>query len=345
MDSKSLAKSKRAHSLHHSKKHHHPNQKSKGATTATTSAGGALAPTNKAPATAKQKPLPPSQTHLPSNWDRYQEEEEEDQSSQPGGVVVPQSKGADYAYLLSEAKSQNSSKISSGFFPSLDDFVSDFGQGKDSFFAVRGESLLSSIQNDTFFVEDKTSANYESSFLSLSLHDLSEQLAKIDLPSRLFMEEELFPLELLSERSEEQQNSSQSVDITHKVTSPTTTKSNRLVIQDDIDSTNLRPMVQPNESQSKLKAETAETELDMLLDSFADASLKENALASTSTSTSKGKTVDFDIDGTLDDLLKETSTPSLIDQNSASPTHEVKSNPLGSKSELLDDFDSWLDTI
>ncbi|GJU35832.1 hypothetical protein Tco_1184186 [Tanacetum coccineum] len=36
-----------------------------------------------------------------------------------------------------------------------------FGQGKDAFFAVRGESLLSSVENDTFFVEDKTFASYE----------------------------------------------------------------------------------------------------------------------------------------------------------------------------------------
>ncbi|GKD49108.1 hypothetical protein Tco_1278084, partial [Tanacetum coccineum] len=36
-----------------------------------------------------------------------------------------------------------------------------FGQGKDAFFAIRGESLLSSVENDTFFVEDKTSASYK----------------------------------------------------------------------------------------------------------------------------------------------------------------------------------------
>lgn len=133
--------------------------------------------------------------------------------------------------------------------------------------------------------------------------------------------------------------------------SATTKSHNYQSVQDDhTTSTSLNSMVQPTpnsypksaakitEDQSKLRPETAESELDMLLDSFADTNLKEK------TSTSK-RTDAFDIDGTLDDLLKETSSTSLLDQNSASPSHEAKSVPHGSKSELLDDFDSWLDTI
>ncbi|CAH1428913.1 unnamed protein product [Lactuca virosa] len=105
---------------------------------------------------------------LPSNWDRYKDEDEDDiitesqihgQSSKQSNVVLSKSKGADYAYLISEAKSQNSTRFSSEIFPSLDDFV--YSKGKDSFLVVRGESLLSSIQNDSFFVDDKTPANYE----------------------------------------------------------------------------------------------------------------------------------------------------------------------------------------
>ncbi|KAJ0954519.1 hypothetical protein HanRHA438_Chr00c14g0850031 [Helianthus annuus] len=70
----------------------------------------------------------------------------------------------------------------------------------------------------------------------------------------------------------------------------------------------------------------------MLLDSFDDVNLKEKA------SSTLSSTVDFDIDGTLDDLLKETSTPPLLHQRNASQTQQVpKSEPL--------DFDSWLDTI
>lgn len=95
-----------------------------------------------------------------------------------------------------------------------------------------------------------------------------------------------------------------------------------------------KSVAKPSENQSKLQSETADAELDILLDSFADAYLTEKV--------STEKTVAFDIDSTLDDLLKETSTPSLLDQKQS---HEVKSIPIASKSELPDDFDSWLDTI
>lgn len=126
MDTKSLAKSKRAHTLHHNKKHH-PNQKVK----AVPSTVGTSA-TDKAP--VKEKPrASQGPASLPSNWDRYEDEDDsmtENQidgqlSSQPSDIVEPKSKGADYAYLISEAKSQRSSTtISSDIFPSLDDFVS-----------------------------------------------------------------------------------------------------------------------------------------------------------------------------------------------------------------------------
>lgn len=134
MDTKSLAKSKRAHTLHHKK--HHPNQKVKAATT---SAGASS--TDKAPGgkTVKEKPrASQGKPALPSNWDRYEDEDDpmaENQvdgpSTQPSDVVVPKSKGADYAYLLSEAKSQNSTR-SLEIFPSLDDFVS----GKHLFVSI-----------------------------------------------------------------------------------------------------------------------------------------------------------------------------------------------------------------
>nr|GFD44177.1 hypothetical protein [Tanacetum cinerariifolium] len=82
--------------------------------------------------TVKEKPPRVSQgPHaLPSNWARYEDEDDpmtenqvERPSSQQSDVVVPKSKGADYAYLLSEAKSQNSMR-SLEIFPSIDDFIS-----------------------------------------------------------------------------------------------------------------------------------------------------------------------------------------------------------------------------
>ncbi|XP_076951283.1 protein ECERIFERUM 16-like isoform X2 [Bidens hawaiensis] len=323
MDTKSLAKSKRAHTLHQKK--HHPNQKVRAAATPSLPPGADKAP-------GKEKP----RVALPSNWDRYEDEDnliimENQTDGQPSDAVVPKSKGADYAFLISEAKAQTSTRLSSEFFPTLDDF--DFGQGKESFVAVRGESLLSSIQNDSFFVEDKTPANYEASFLSLNMHALANQLTKLDLPKRLFMEPDFFPTMQHSEKVQEHQSYDH-----HEVTSSATTKSdfdtNPTVHQQPTPKRNPKPV----SNQSKLKAETAEIELDTLLDSFDDVNSKEKVPASTLTS--KDTALDFDIDSTLDDLLNETSAPSLLDPNNiASQTQHV------SNSEPLDDFDSWFDTI
>ncbi|CAI9263568.1 unnamed protein product [Lactuca saligna] len=318
MDTKSLAKSKRAHTQHH-KKHHH-NQKAKATTTSTGASITLKPPGNVVKEQPRQSHFSPS---LPSNWDRYEDEDDpmtksqiHGQSSQQSDIVLPKSKGADYAYLISEAKSQNSTRFSSEIFPSFDDFVSDFDQGKDSFLGVRGESLLSTIQNDSFFVDDKTPANYEASFLSLNLHALSKQLAKIDLPKRLFMEPDLFPQDMYSEREQE-------LEPEPEPSKPTTSHNGVNPMVD--------PTPNPSEIQSKFEPKTAELELDMLLDSFVHANLKEKKEKSR-----KEESVAFDID----DLLKETSTP--VEIGILSETSGIVSNP---KSELLDDFDSWLDTI
>lgn len=104
MDAKALAKSKRAHSLHLNKKHN-PHHASKGSSAVSgTSAGDKKATVKQ----VKEKPKP----KLPSNWDRYEEENSDSETATPAGasnasdVVEPKSKGADYAYLLSEAKDQ-----------------------------------------------------------------------------------------------------------------------------------------------------------------------------------------------------------------------------------------------
>lgn len=360
MDTKSLAKSKRAHTLHHKK--HHPNQKGKGVTSSVSKSGTDVI--------VKEKPRPTrGPPALPSNSDRYEDEDDpmteseiDSQLSLPKDDVVRKSKGADYVYLISEAKSEKATRLPSEIFPSLDDFVSDFGQGKDAFYTARGESLLSYIQNDSFFVDDKAPAKYEASFLSLNMDALADQLAKIDLPKRLFMEADLFSLEQHSEDAQELQNvshdrdnaninNSQANDHRDFQSSATTsistaaTRSHHQAIKDHTSGSSMNPMVHPrpnsnpnySENQSILKSEIAETELDMLLDSFVDANLKEKP------STSKKNIVAFDIDSTLDDLLKETSNPShevnLIPGSVVPPSQSV------SKSVLLDDFDSWLDTI
>lgn len=125
----------------------------------------------------------------------------------------------------------------------------------------------------------------------------------------------------------------------------------------------------PEKRQSVFEAAAAEAELDMLLDSFNETNkfdslgFKEkssNVLPvfqqkpSTMTPPQLSrKVVTADLDDALDDLLEETSN--LIDQNGTKPPQQAKptspgiqcssSSHSGQGSKVLDDFDSWLDTI
>lgn len=122
MDTKSLARSKRAHSLHHSKKHH-PSPKPKapsGSSSHSASANGASG--KQVPVKAPSRPKP----KLPSNWDRYEEEGTdsglaESSEVQVSDVPAPKSKGADYRHLIAEAQSQSQSASDD---PCLDSFAS-----------------------------------------------------------------------------------------------------------------------------------------------------------------------------------------------------------------------------
>ncbi|KAI4319765.1 hypothetical protein MLD38_033327 [Melastoma candidum] len=141
MDAKSLAKSKRSHSRNLNRRHN-PNPKSNPHSSQSADAAN--------PGTAKKKP--PRRNSgavpgLPTNWDRYEDEEQtelgEGVSVGAGGtstgkssvsgkveasdVPVPKSKGADYRYLVEEAKSQRQYLIrgdsSSDAVFSLDDTI------------------------------------------------------------------------------------------------------------------------------------------------------------------------------------------------------------------------------
>ncbi|KAL7000482.1 hypothetical protein U1Q18_001634 [Sarracenia purpurea var. burkii] len=201
MDTKALAKSKRAHSQHHSKKHH-PNLRAKAPLVGPVGTSSANKPSG------KQVREKPHESHgssaLPSNWDRYAEEHDsgsEDPSNnnmtQATDSVVPKSKGADYGHLISEAKSQSQTNISTESFPSFDDVLADFNQGVGSLLSVRGQSILSWTGDDNFVVEDRATGSQEASFLSLNLHLLAEQLEKVDLSQRLFIEPDILPPELV----------------------------------------------------------------------------------------------------------------------------------------------------
>ncbi|KAJ4981732.1 hypothetical protein NE237_032569 [Protea cynaroides] len=214
MDTKALAKSKRAHSQHHSKsKRPPPNQASKvPSVVATASAGNTQKPSGKQ-TREKSRQSHGSTTALPSNWDRYDEEEfdlgSEDLSlgstSGASDVVAPHSKGADYGYLISQAQSQ----LQSQYDPDPDglalfhDTFPDFNQGRSSMLSIKGNRILSWIRDDAFIVDENVTTSYEAPFLSLDLHTLAGQLEKIDISERLFIEPGLLPPELETEGSKE----------------------------------------------------------------------------------------------------------------------------------------------
>lgn len=131
MDVKALAKSKRAHTQHHTKKPHgsHQNQKHK----APLSDGAKDAGTTKKSLGKQVKEKthrPQASPALPSNWDRYDDEElgsvsegvPLDSANKASDVVLPKSKGADYRHLVAEAQSQANTSLDA--FPSLDDVLS-----------------------------------------------------------------------------------------------------------------------------------------------------------------------------------------------------------------------------
>ncbi|KAF5182043.1 Phosphorelay protein [Thalictrum thalictroides] len=217
MDTKSLAKSKRAHSQHHSKKFH-PNPKSKSQITTTPSDSNAKKPSGKQIPEKSRKPQS-SSSALPSNWDRYEEELDtnlqavsNDGIIKDSDVVLPKSKGADFAYLITEAQSQlesqqtSSSVLNEGSFASFYDdnlLIPGFTQGISSMLSVRGNGILSWIGNDNFIVDDISATKNEASFLSMDLHSLASKIEKIDRSRRLFIEADILPTEEDVDRSKE----------------------------------------------------------------------------------------------------------------------------------------------
>ncbi|XP_061373311.1 protein ECERIFERUM 16 isoform X1 [Gastrolobium bilobum] len=206
MDVKALAKSKRGHTQQHSKKHH--SQKLKAPSP---SSSGSNDATKKKPLQVNEKRTHGSRSQgssaLPTNWDRYEEEEFDsgsegvspESASKNLDVVLPKSKGADFRHLVAEAQFHADTTTLEGF-PSLDDLLpGEFGVGLSSMLAVRGEGILSWVGDENFVVEDKTSANQEASFISMNLLALAENLAKVDLSKRLFIESDLLPTELCVE--------------------------------------------------------------------------------------------------------------------------------------------------
>ncbi|KAK4845370.1 hypothetical protein QYF36_004178 [Acer negundo] len=388
MDAKALAKSKRAHSLHHKNKSY-PNQKSKVPSVASDSAGSRTKPLGKqvGEKTRQSQRI----AKLPSNLDRYEDEFDSDlenpsgdSTSQASDVIVPKSKGADYHHLIAEAQSQAQSLPQSqaqsqsySYSDSLhymDDILSGgFIRGVGSMLSIRGERILSWAGDDNFVVEDKTTAMQEASFLSLNLNAIAEQLAKVDLSQRLFVEADLLSLEQGLEGSRASSNQeSDRIQTTHESDSVANTS-------EDIDSNEFSVKVEVVDTEftseqsraqiklPKFEAAVAEAELDTLLDSFSETKFFDSSSSNSSNtitySQQAGSTAlpqlskrgpdlpktapaTASFDDELDDLLQETST--LMNQNSLSHPSDVtaashaqsSSSHTVTKSKELEDFDS-----
>ncbi|CAJ1978882.1 unnamed protein product [Sphenostylis stenocarpa] len=200
MDVKTLAKSKRSHTQHHSKKSHHSQKPKAQSSSASYQKDAAKNPPGKQEVNAEKKKKN-YRSALPSNWDRYGEEEDDsgpETASKTLDVVLPKSKGADYRHLLEEAQSHAETSLEA--FPAFDDLLpGEYGVGLSSMLASRGEGIVSWNGDDNFVVEDKTSGNQEASFLSLNLLALADNFAKVDLSKRLFIESDLLSTEMCAE--------------------------------------------------------------------------------------------------------------------------------------------------
>ncbi|XP_057794258.1 protein ECERIFERUM 16 [Salvia miltiorrhiza] len=384
MDAKALAKSKRAHSLHHKKKHH-THQGLKVPSVGSDDKKGVEKKASERPEkphgqqTKERTPQYQGSRALMSNWDRYDEdfdlasENAQASSSQPTDFVMPKSLGADYAHLISEAESQSQSHYSSDVLPLCDDFISDLMQDFGPMLAAKGQSILSWITDDSFEFEDKASISPQAPFLSLNLDALAEQLAKAKLSERLYLQSDLLPLDLLDEAHDEDKHdpetsilaaetntlfSSQSKDQAVTATGDLVKKNTDEILQPR--ATNRSNLLKPvsehpiDSSSGTFEAASAEAELDMLLNSFSDtAIIREPSLtgipSTGDVSVKKGVTMlnPTIIDDDVDILLEETSSLTIADQQmSKANTASISSSkkPI-SKSEIVDDFDSWLDTI
>ncbi|EPS58931.1 hypothetical protein M569_15881 [Genlisea aurea] len=311
MDVKALAKSKRAHTLQHSRKNPPPSSKK--------SSIGSEEKKKTSGNQSKEKP-PQFQVsrHLPSNWDRYNDDDASgsvSEEAQTGSVqqslefVAPKSKGADYAYLLSEAKAQAQPQVhrTTNAFPFSDDgFGVDFG----SMLAERGESLFSWIQDDDFDFDGEGGSDFQVPFLSLNLDSLADRLAKSKPSERLFIEPGLIQERLDKELPEEKSSSSSSSSISLQMKDGRNSEFERRRDQESVSQ-------QQRVKNPSSEASNLESELDMLLNSFGEASLFEPSSSSS-------------------EEVKYSAAAAESGDNSYGAV---------SKSKLLEDFDSWLDTI
>uniref|UniRef100_A0A0E0PR94 Uncharacterized protein n=1 Tax=Oryza rufipogon TaxID=4529 RepID=A0A0E0PR94_ORYRU len=354
MDPKAAAKAKRSHTVRGRRAHQTPaaaaahRQKRAEAAAAAASASG------------------PRGRNLPSNWDRYDGEDDADESAAPSewtGEVAPRSKGADFGFLLEQARAQprEAQRLSS------QDSPFDFMQASTSMLEAKGEEILSWCEDDNFILEDDLAPDFEVPFLSMDLHALATHLSKLKLSERLFLEKDLLPedLAVASEVNQIQIQRGTDVDsdakgsLIHdhdsircddqmkadcqlkcfeedKSTSSPKTSSHSVHLDTGEDNN--------NSEGAKFEVVAAEEELDMLLNTLGGTHLSgsnlDESFGNKSTlqdvkvnqpdkkvtpSTSSKSSVTAACDDALDDLLSETS-PSVQNEGFAEPGSTSKND-------------------
>uniref|UniRef100_A0A0D9WJR3 Uncharacterized protein n=1 Tax=Leersia perrieri TaxID=77586 RepID=A0A0D9WJR3_9ORYZ len=339
MDPKAAAKAKRSHTVRGRRAHQTP-------------AAAAAHRQKRAESAASV----PRSRDLPSNWDRYADAVEADAPSESTGEVAPRSKGADFAFLLEQARAQPRD-AAPGIAPQDSPF-GDFMQASASMLEAKGEEILSWRGDDNFILEDDLAPDFEVPFLSMDLHALATHLSKLKLSERLFLENDLLPedLAVASEVNQIQIQCGTDVESDAK---------GSLVHQKDTGED------KSNSEGAKFEVVSAEEELDMLLntlggthlsgsnldESFGNKSALQDVNVNqpykevTPSILSKSSLIDIttSIDDLVDDLFTDTSL-CLNGQKQASAQGKDNiskvSIPLNSgPSNASDDFDSWFDSL
>uniref|UniRef100_A0ACD5TDP5 Uncharacterized protein n=1 Tax=Avena sativa TaxID=4498 RepID=A0ACD5TDP5_AVESA len=191
MDPKAAARSKRSHTVHGRRTHQTP-------------AAAAAHKQKRAAAAGGSSSSAPRSRNLPSNWDRYESEPEADDPTEWTGEVAPRSKGADFTFLLEQARAQPREERGLGGRLASQDSPFDFMQASTSMLEAKGEGIMSWFEDDNFILDDDLAPAFEVPFLSMDLHALATQLSKIKLSQRLFIEKDLLPEDMdIASESEE----------------------------------------------------------------------------------------------------------------------------------------------
>ncbi|KAL5055037.1 hypothetical protein RYX36_035719 [Vicia faba] len=322
---------------------------------------------------------------LPGNWDRYEEEDSDsvpESSSKTLDVLVPKSKGADFRHLVAEAQSHADKTLEDfnevlpwEFGVGLSSILSVRGEGivswdGDDNFVVHDKTIANQEAS-------LISLNLHAIAQKLAKVDLSKRLfIEPDLlPSELRVEdsavsnkeepeldkqETVVDHELAKRMSKELNVDDSAAD---QFTSSSSCSSSHTTsisaLSDDI----RVPVNNDTVGKHSTFEAAAELELDMLLDTLDESKSNASFTAPFRVSSKEHPEISIkepvsariasitaSLDDALDDLLEETSTltkPNVLSR----PQEEKPVNPsvLSSqslnKSKVVDDFDSWFDTL